>query len=212
MKFLNALVLSAASLVAGQVLLKDYFPQCSITCLENGARSSTTCDPSDGVCVCVFDNYVKIVDAATACVMQACGSDVAVTQIFSEHEAQKNLDSYLPDRQNTILTTLLSTVDKVLPAADTFCKAVTKSAQEGGASATSAPSAANGSSGASASATPTGTAQSSSKPVSSSQAATGAGGSGSQTSSSTAPQKTNGAAKGSAGYVAMLGLGALAVL
>ena len=78
MKYL-ATLLAAAGLVAG-VALEDYFPQCSIDCLVDGVESATSCDPNDGVCVCVFDNYVVIVDAATACVMQACGSDVAVSK------------------------------------------------------------------------------------------------------------------------------------
>ncbi|KAH8885544.1 hypothetical protein GQ53DRAFT_810205 [Thozetella sp. PMI_491] len=80
MKYL-APVLATASLVAA-VTLQQYFPACSVDCLNTAIGAATTCKTDDGVCICVFDNYVSIVDSATNCVIQACGSDVAVKSVL----------------------------------------------------------------------------------------------------------------------------------
>jgi hypothetical protein len=70
-------LLAAAGIVAA-VTVEQYFPACSVQCLKKAATEATTCSAEDGWCICIFDNYVAIVDEATNCVIQACGADVAV--------------------------------------------------------------------------------------------------------------------------------------
>ncbi|EHK27044.1 uncharacterized protein TRIVIDRAFT_140013 [Trichoderma virens Gv29-8] len=76
----TASILIAASM-AGAVAaqkLSDYFPECSISCLEQGTTSATDCSLNDAVCFCVQSNYEAIYNAELSCVLKACGADVSV--------------------------------------------------------------------------------------------------------------------------------------
>ncbi|KAJ9148321.1 hypothetical protein NKR23_g5205 [Pleurostoma richardsiae] len=80
MKFL-ALVLAAAGLVASQSI-DQYFPSCSVDCLEKGVADASDCNVEDAWCICVYDTYVAVVNAATSCVIQECGADVATGEVL----------------------------------------------------------------------------------------------------------------------------------
>merc|ERR1712169_53108 len=63
--------------------MSDALPSCAADCLNNGIESATDCALDDADCICEVDNYRNTYDAATACVLQACG-------------AAKSLDEVLP--------------------------------------------------------------------------------------------------------------------
>ncbi|UKZ83211.1 hypothetical protein TrVFT333_011016 [Trichoderma virens FT-333] len=72
---------SMAGAVAAQKL-SDYFPECSISCLEQGTTSATDCSLNDAVCFCVQSNYEAIYNAELSCVLKACGADVSVDKVL----------------------------------------------------------------------------------------------------------------------------------
>ncbi|PKK46537.1 hypothetical protein CI102_8258 [Trichoderma harzianum] len=70
-----------AASMAGAVVaqkLSDYFPECSLNCLEHGTTSATDCTLGDAVCFCVQSNYEAIYNAELSCVLKDCGADVSV--------------------------------------------------------------------------------------------------------------------------------------
>lgn len=71
---------SVAGVVAAQSL-SDYFPKCSIDCLEEATKEATNCSTTDAVCFCVQKNYEAIYNSGLACVLKDCGNDVAVGKI-----------------------------------------------------------------------------------------------------------------------------------
>lgn len=75
-----SLVLAAA---AGSVLADvnpvDFFPPCAVTCFGEATKASS-CAATDYVCQCQKDEQTKIADAATPCVLNACGLDVALSK------------------------------------------------------------------------------------------------------------------------------------
>ncbi|KAK0702498.1 hypothetical protein B0T21DRAFT_257646, partial [Apiosordaria backusii] len=87
MKYFTALLAAA---VAGVVAheghahtLSDYVPECSLKCLSDARKSATTCkDDTELECFCILENYRAIYDASVACVMVACGQDVAVAEVL----------------------------------------------------------------------------------------------------------------------------------
>jgi hypothetical protein len=52
--------------------------KCVIPCLNNIIKSKTSCNIKDYKCVCKDKNFSKVQGAATACVVQKCGLDVAL--------------------------------------------------------------------------------------------------------------------------------------
>ncbi|KAL7936449.1 hypothetical protein V8C35DRAFT_295516 [Trichoderma chlorosporum] len=75
------LAASMAGAVAAQKL-SDYFPQCSLNCLEQGTTSATDCSLGDAVCFCVQSNYEAIYNAELSCVLKDCGADVSVDKVL----------------------------------------------------------------------------------------------------------------------------------
>jgi hypothetical protein len=71
---------SMAGAVAAQSLT-DYFPKCSIDCLEDATKEATSCSVTDAVCFCVQSNYEAIYNSGLACVLKDCGNDVAVGKV-----------------------------------------------------------------------------------------------------------------------------------
>lgn len=70
-----------AASMAGAVVaqkLSDYFPECSLNCLEQGTTSATDCTLGDAVCFCVQSNYEAIYNAELSCVLKDCGASVSV--------------------------------------------------------------------------------------------------------------------------------------
>jgi hypothetical protein len=59
----------------------DYFPECSLDCLNDATKKATDCDLEDAVCWCVQANYEAIYTAGYACVIKACGNDVAIRKL-----------------------------------------------------------------------------------------------------------------------------------
>ncbi|EHK44906.1 hypothetical protein TRIATDRAFT_171091, partial [Trichoderma atroviride IMI 206040] len=77
--------LLAAASVAGVVAaqsLSDYFPKCSVDCLEEATKQATSCSTTDAVCFCVQSNYEAIYNSGLACVLKDCGNDVAVDKVL----------------------------------------------------------------------------------------------------------------------------------
>jgi hypothetical protein len=67
------LLVAIAGLTAAQ-RMSDALPSCAADCLNNGIESATDCALDDADCICEVDNYRNTYDAATACVLQACGA------------------------------------------------------------------------------------------------------------------------------------------
>lgn len=76
-----SLLLAAAALVAAQKA-EDYFPECSIDCLEDSVSAVSECTFDDAWCICVQATYEAITAHGTSCVMKECGADVAVGKLF----------------------------------------------------------------------------------------------------------------------------------
>lgn len=67
----------AASFTAAEIKKEDYFPECSIDCVNDGTEKATDCSATDAVCWCVQSNYEAIYNQALACVLKECGADKA---------------------------------------------------------------------------------------------------------------------------------------
>ncbi|KAK8924901.1 hypothetical protein MANI_001120 [Metarhizium anisopliae] len=61
---------------------EDYFPECSLKCLDQATKQATDCSLDDAVCMCVQKNYEAIYNAGVNCVLQACGPDEAVGKVL----------------------------------------------------------------------------------------------------------------------------------
>ncbi|KAL3483597.1 hypothetical protein BJX62DRAFT_244751 [Aspergillus germanicus] len=80
MKITTLLAVTLATLGATQTI--NDVPKCAIPCLDDAIKSKTSCDVKDYKCVCKDENFSKVQGAATACVVQKCGSDVALQQVL----------------------------------------------------------------------------------------------------------------------------------
>ncbi|KAH7022170.1 hypothetical protein EDB80DRAFT_805838 [Ilyonectria destructans] len=72
----------ATSFTAAEVKKEDYFPECSIDCLNDGTEKATDCSTTDAVCWCVQSNYEAIYNQALACVLKECGADKATESVL----------------------------------------------------------------------------------------------------------------------------------
>ncbi|KPM38040.1 hypothetical protein AK830_g8542 [Neonectria ditissima] len=72
----------ATGFVVADVKKEDYFPECSIECLDEGTEKATDCSKSDAVCWCVQSNYEAIYNQAVNCVMEECGPDKAIESVL----------------------------------------------------------------------------------------------------------------------------------
>ncbi|WYZ44964.1 hypothetical protein EsH8_VIII_000280 [Colletotrichum jinshuiense] len=76
-------LLATAGLAAAQQKFTDVVPACSIKCLTQAVKDGTKCSSiDDSQCVCEATNYRNIYTVGVACVLQACGSDVAIGQLL----------------------------------------------------------------------------------------------------------------------------------
>ncbi|KAI4862846.1 hypothetical protein F4820DRAFT_472054 [Hypoxylon rubiginosum] len=55
-------------------------PQCALPCIDDARTSSTNCATDDYACIC--SNKDVLTAAATGCILQACGADVAAGQVL----------------------------------------------------------------------------------------------------------------------------------
>jgi hypothetical protein len=85
------LTVSMAGAVVAQSL-SDFFPDCSLDCLEEATKKATDCSTTDAVCFCVQSNYEAIYNQGLPCVLKACGPDVSVGKVpLSVDEVEKYL-------------------------------------------------------------------------------------------------------------------------
>ncbi|KAF4979722.1 hypothetical protein FZEAL_4117 [Fusarium zealandicum] len=81
MKFtLAALALVAAAQAQS---LADV-PKCAIPCLDDAVESETSCETTDLACIC--KSFEDVRTAATSCVLEKCGSDVALNEVLPATE------------------------------------------------------------------------------------------------------------------------------
>lgn len=78
MKSTLVLILSALAATSVAQDRKDYFPECSMKCLDDAIKKATNCSLDDAVCMCVQKNYEDIYNQGVNCVMQACGPDDSI--------------------------------------------------------------------------------------------------------------------------------------
>jgi len=84
MKFIAAILATAAVVSAATESLSTYIPECAVDCLTKAIPVATKCaGPEDLECFCIAENYRAIYDNAVACVLQACGNDRSVGKLFS---------------------------------------------------------------------------------------------------------------------------------
>ncbi|KAH6851356.1 hypothetical protein B0I37DRAFT_133994 [Chaetomium sp. MPI-CAGE-AT-0009] len=77
--FLGAVAVACAASQS----LSTYIPNCAVDCLTTAIGTATSCKgPEDLECFCIADNYRAIYDSAVTCVLQACGSDVAIGEVL----------------------------------------------------------------------------------------------------------------------------------
>lgn len=70
---LVALALAAAV----QAQTRDDIPECALPCLDDAIASESNCATTDYTCVCA--NFSAIRGAAAGCIIEECGSDVALS-------------------------------------------------------------------------------------------------------------------------------------
>ncbi|KAM0323932.1 hypothetical protein ACHAQA_008513 [Verticillium albo-atrum] len=73
-----------AAVVAAQ---SSGLPSCAIPCIREATESETDCTFGDYTCSCEPTNNAAIRAAATSCVIDACGVDVAVGEVIPATEA-----------------------------------------------------------------------------------------------------------------------------
>jgi hypothetical protein len=79
MKYAFAAVVLAA--VARAQSLSD-LPECAQPCIADSVESSTDCEVTDAACICSEDNFALIQGNALACVLDACGQEVATGEVL----------------------------------------------------------------------------------------------------------------------------------
>ncbi|ORY71392.1 uncharacterized protein BCR38DRAFT_328080, partial [Pseudomassariella vexata] len=77
---------AAAALVAvvSAQSLSD-IPSCALPCIDSARTSVTSCAIDDYKCIC--DSKDALTGAATGCVLEACGAEVAAGQVLPAVEA-----------------------------------------------------------------------------------------------------------------------------
>ncbi|KAG5973670.1 hypothetical protein E4U58_004608 [Claviceps cyperi] len=73
----------ATAAMAGLVSAQNIFdiPGCALPCVQT-AVSKTVCFPTDFGCLCSKDNFIAMQAAATACVIEKCGANKAVSEVL----------------------------------------------------------------------------------------------------------------------------------
>ncbi|KAI9373612.1 hypothetical protein BJX61DRAFT_541571 [Aspergillus egyptiacus] len=80
MKFSALVALACASLAAAQTI--NDVPKCALPCLQDAIEQQTSCSVDDLACVCKGENVEKFQDAATDCVVDACGLSAAWNDVL----------------------------------------------------------------------------------------------------------------------------------
>lgn len=114
MKYSVAFVALAAAVSAQS--LADV-PKCAIPCLDKAIESETKCETTDLACVC--KNFSDVRSAATSCVIDECGSDVAISEFTSYIYIYTTIDTSYTNH----------IPDEVLPATEKLCKSPPKESE-----------------------------------------------------------------------------------
>ncbi|OIW29437.1 hypothetical protein CONLIGDRAFT_680286 [Coniochaeta ligniaria NRRL 30616] len=78
MKYSAVIVAALAAVASAQDI--SIFPACSLPCITDAISSATNCSATDYACVC--SNMDALTAAATGCVVDKCGIDVATGQVL----------------------------------------------------------------------------------------------------------------------------------
>ncbi|OTB02540.1 hypothetical protein M426DRAFT_264337 [Hypoxylon sp. CI-4A] len=78
MKFTSTLTLALVTTISAQSL--SDIPQCAVPCIDDARTSSTNCSANDYACICI--NKDALTSAATSCVLESCGADVATSRVL----------------------------------------------------------------------------------------------------------------------------------
>lgn len=82
MKSLTILLAGSSALMVAALSPADFFPTCAISCFSDAIKK-TSCGAADYACQCQTDNQAVISNAATSCVLAACGLDVALSTHYA---------------------------------------------------------------------------------------------------------------------------------
>lgn len=75
MKYSAVIAAAMAAVASAQNI--SIFPACSLPCIESAVTNSTNCQLTDYACIC--SNMATLTTAATPCVVEKCGVDVATS-------------------------------------------------------------------------------------------------------------------------------------
>ncbi|GAB1314814.1 Hemoglobin and hemoglobin-haptoglobin-binding protein-like protein [Madurella fahalii] len=82
MKYTTVLAAGLAAVASAQDI--GLFPQCALQCIMTAISTGTPCDLTDFACVC--ENREELTTAATPCVIEECGEDVAQNEVLPATE------------------------------------------------------------------------------------------------------------------------------
>ncbi|KAK5660180.1 hypothetical protein OQA88_13650 [Cercophora sp. LCS_1] len=78
MKYTAPVLAALVALVSAQDL--SSIPACAKTCIDDAVKSATSCGATDVSCICA--SLDAVTQAATGCVLGACGIDVALNEVI----------------------------------------------------------------------------------------------------------------------------------
>ncbi|KAB5576043.1 hypothetical protein GE09DRAFT_1053496 [Coniochaeta sp. 2T2.1] len=78
MKYSAVIVAALAAVASAQDI--SIFPECSLPCILDAISKATSCQATDYACVC--KNMDALTAAATGCVVEKCGFEVATGQVL----------------------------------------------------------------------------------------------------------------------------------
>lgn len=84
MKFSLAILAVAA---VAQAQTAASIPKCAVPCLDDAVKANTKCSTTDYACICQKANFSAVQGAATGCVIEKCGSDVALSKVLPAVQA-----------------------------------------------------------------------------------------------------------------------------
>lgn len=74
---MKAAFVAVALAALAQAQTRADIPSCALPCLDDAVKANTKCSTTDYVCICKDFNAVQ--GAATGCVVEKCGTDVAIS-------------------------------------------------------------------------------------------------------------------------------------
>ncbi|KAL7894036.1 hypothetical protein HDV63DRAFT_161898 [Trichoderma sp. SZMC 28014] len=80
-----ATVLAVAFAALAQAQTRADIPSCALPCLDSAVTANTKCATTDYTCIC--KDFDAVQTAATSCVIQKCGIDVATSKVLPATQA-----------------------------------------------------------------------------------------------------------------------------